>query len=513
MPGCAWGNNATALGALSDGFDKAVLRDMAKLADPERSGNKTDQPLTRGISLRSAVAVNMLDMIGVGPFITLPIIVTAMGGPQAMLGWVLGAVFAICDGLVWAEFGATFPSAGGSYKYLREAFGSKGWGRLFSFLFVWQLSFTAPLSIASGCIGLAMYATFLFPQLASPLIPSGSIVSLAGQGNMQLGFSFSGVTIVAVAACAAALFLAYRSIGRIGRLSQYLWIVVVGTVVWVVVASFSHFDPKLAFDFPSRAFTPSESFFLGLGSAMLIATYDYWGYYNICFLGGEVARPERTIPRAIIISIALVAVLYVVMNIGVLGVLPWRSLASGAAHESVISIMMDHVYGSWAGVAVTVLIMIAAFASVFSLLIGYSRVPYAAAVDGDYFASFAKLHPRGKFPYVSLLWLAGVAMLCCFFSLAGVIAALVVIRLTLQFLLQAVGLLVLRARHPELPRPFRMWWYPVPVICAIAGFVYVIVSRTGSVAQLAYAGAIALVGVVVYVVREWRSKHRNPPAV
>jgi amino acid transporter len=465
--------------------------------------------LVRGMSLRSAVAVNMIDMIGVGPFITLPLIVTAMGGPQAMLGWILGAVFAMCDGMIWAEFGAAFPGAGGSYRYLSEAFGRHKWGRFFSFLFVWQLSFSAPLSIASGCIGLAMYATYFFPGLSHPWLTSSGHFALPGLGDMTLGFSVSGMTMVAVGTCLLALWLAYRKIGNAGKLSQYLWVVVLATVAWIIVASLMHFDPRLAFDFPAHAFTPSKSFLLGLGSAMLIATYDYWGYYNVGFLGGEVARPERNIPRAILISIALVATLYILMNIGVLGVLPWRTMDSGATLNSVISVMMEQIYGSWAGKLVTVLIMWTAFASVFSLLLGYSRAPYAAAVDGNYFKSFAKLHPRGHFPHVSMLWLGGVAALCCFFSLIEVIAALVVIRITLQFLLQAIGLIVLRVRRPDLQRPFKMWWYPIPAILAIVGFIYVLLARTDSLVQLRYALVLLVIGVILYIVREFLSARRR----
>lgn len=463
------------------------------------------------MSLRGAVAVNMIDMIGVGPFITLPLIVAAMGGPQAMLGWILGAVFAMCDGLIWSEFGAAFPGAGGSYRYLSEAYGPRKWGRLFSFLFVWQLSFSAPLSIASGCIGLAMYATFFFPELGHPWVASSGHLAVPGLGNLALGVSVSGTTMVAVSTCLAALWLAYRQIGRASKLSQYLWVVVIATVAWVIVASLTHFNPHLAFHFPARAFTPSKNFLLGLGAAMLIATYDYWGYYNVGFLGGEVVRPERNIPRAILISIALVAVIYIVMNIGVLGVLPWQTLGSGAAHNSVISVMMEHIYGTWAARVVTVLIMLTAFASVFSLLLGYSRVPYAAALDGNYFKSFAKLHPRGHFPYVSMLWLGGVAALCCFFSLIEVIAALVVIRISLQFLLQAIGLIVLRVRRPDLRRPFKMWWYPIPAVLAIAGFIYVLFARTNSLVQLRYALVLLVIGVILYAVRE-RARARRAAA-
>ncbi len=465
--------------------------------------------LHRGMTLRGAIAVNMIDMIGVGPFITLPLIVAAMGGPQAMLGWILGAAFAFCDGLVWAELGAAFPGAGGSYRYLSEAYGPQGWGKLFSFLFVWQLSFSAPLSVASGCIGLAMYATYFFPGLDRPLLASTGHLTLPGLGPLSAGISISSVTLVAVAACGLALWLAYRHIGAAGRLSQWLWTGVLATVAWVILAALTHFHPRQAFTFPAHAFTPSASFFLGLGSAMLIATYDYWGYYNVGFLGGEVVAPERNIPRAILWSIALVGAIYIVMNIGVLGVVPWQQMLAGPARSHIISDFMARIYGGWAAGAITVLIMGVSFASVFSLLLGYSRVPYAAALDGNYFRAFARLHPRGRFPHVALLWLGGAAMLFCFFSLGEVIAALVVIRITLQFLMQVIGLMVLRHRRPDLPRPFRMWWYPVPAVLAVFGFIYVLFARTGSAQQLRFAGVILVLGLAVYAARTLVGRRRQ----
>lgn len=457
--------------------------------------------LVRGIGFKGGVALNMINMIGVGPFITLPLILAAMGGPQAMLGWILGGVFALCDGLIWAELGATFPEAGGSYRYLHECYGPK-WGRLLSFLFVWQLSFSAPLSIASGCIGLALYSSFLFPALTHPLL---------AHGTAALGISLSGVTAVAVGVCLLSLWLAYRKVGNIDRISQYLWIGVVVTVAWVIYAALTHFHASLAFTFPPHAFAFSGSFFLGLGSAMLIATYDYWGYYNVGFLGGEVEQPEKNIPRAILWSVILVAIIYIVMNVGVVGAMPWQELTHGLAQNYVMSEFMQRLYGGWAGGIVTALIIWTAFASIFALMLGYSRVPYAAALDGNYFKSFAKLHPKGKFPHVSLLWIGGVAALFCCFTLAEVIAALVVIRISLQFLLQAIGLLVLRARRPELRRPFRMRWYPLPVLLAIAGFIYVLLARTQGVVQLRYAGLIALAGVVIYLTRLRRPDTGRPP--
>src|SRR5882724_2480273 len=465
--------------------------------------------LVRGIGLGSATALNMIDMIGVGPFITIPLIVGAMGGPQAMLGWILGAFFAVCDGLVWAELGAAFPGAGGSYRYLNEIYGPKKLGRLLSFLFIWQLSFSAPLSIASGCIGLSQYASYFWPGLETVYSSRETSFQLGFLGVIQVRWLVNGATFLAIATCLVAVFLLYRKITAIGWMSKVLFSVVLGTVAWVIFAGVTHFDPKLAFSFPPEAFHLSSTFFTGLGAAMLIANYDYWGYYNVAFLGGEVRDPEKNIPRALLLSIFLVACLYIVMNISILGVIPWQELVATSrsdTHFFIISVFMERVYGHWAANLATGLIMWTAFASVFSLLLGYSRVPYAAAADGNYFRAFAKLHPRHNFPYVSLLALGGVAALFCFLRLADVIAALVVIRILLQFLVQAVGVIVLRIRRPEVPRPFRMWLFPLPALFAIAGFVFVLIKRPNAVREIRYATLLLAVGLIVYLVRAWRGR-------
>jgi len=467
--------------------------------------SEPEPDLVRGIGLAQATTLNMIDMIGVGPFITIPLAIAAAGGPQAIVGWILGAVLALCDGLVWAELGAAIPEAGGSYQYLKQIYGPNSLGRLLSFLFIWQLSFSAPLSIASGCIGLAQYAGYLWPSLGRALLVH--TVHVAG---FEVSVLVVPGTWVAIATAALVMFLLYRRIAVIGRLAELLWIGVALAVGWVIIAGMTHFNAARAFDFPPGAFTISPGFFLGLGSAMLISTYDYWGYYNVCFLGGEVKDPGRTIPRALIISIVALAAIYTLMNIAVLGVIPWRELASHSGEQNyVISVFMQRIYGAWAGRLATWLIMWTAFASVFSLLLGYSRVPYAAALDGNYFRAFARVDPRRRVPTVSLLALGGVAMLFCFLRLAEVIAALVVIRIMLQFIVQAVGVMVLRRRRPEMPRPFRMWLYPLPALLAVFGFLYILLERRNFLREIRYAVAILLAGLAVYFVRSWR-RHEWP---
>ena len=477
------------------------------MSEEKQSTENTEPQLIRGIGTAGATALNMIDMIGVGPFITMPLIIAAMGGPQAMLGWIFGALLVICDGLVWAELGASMPKSGGPYNYLKEIYGANKLGRLMSFLFIWQLTFSAPLSIASGSIGFASYATYAFPSLDKTFFAQEFKYSLPFFGDFTLNVAATLGTLLAMSMIGFCVFLLYRKITIIEKFSKILWIVVMLTIVWIIFAGLTNFNPALAFDFPPNAFELNQGFFLGLGAALLISVYDYWGYYNVNFFAGEVKNPEKTIPRSIMLSIALVAAIYIVMNISILGVIPWQEFmetAKSDARKYVISVFMERLYGSTAGIIATLLIMFTAFASVFSLLLGYSRVPYAAALDGNYFKIFKKVHPEHRFPYVSLLIMGSIAALFCFFKLVDVVTALVVIRITIQFLAQIVGLLILRQTRPEMPRPFKMWLYPIPALIAIAGFLYVLFMRPNFQKEIKYAAVLIVLGLIIYFVRAYK---------
>jgi amino acid transporter len=441
----------------------------------------------------------MLDMIGVGPFITLPLLLGAMGGPQAMLGWIFGAALALCDGLVWAELGAAMPEAGGTYRFLRAIYPGN-FGRFLSFLFVFQLMFSAPLSVASGCIGLSQYATYLAPSLAAHTL-RGSWWAI-GPG-----------TAVAIAAVLIALVLLYRNLASLRIVSYVLWCTVIATIGWILITAALYGHLSTAFDLPVGALHLTPAFFTGLASAMLIATYDFWGYYNITFLGAEVRDPAKTIPRAILISIAFVAALYLALNVAVLAVLPWRPLLAMTnltQRQALISFFIQTAYGpafgataaAVLGKVAAALVMITAFASIFSLLLGYSRIPFAAARDGNFFHVFGRLHRTAGFPRTSLLYLGGAAILFCFLSLSQVIAALVVLRIVVQFLMQHLGVMALRRRQPNLPRPFRIWLYPLPPLLALAGFTYILFGRANFWHELVLAAAIILAGGLTFVVRE-----------
>src|SRR5271157_549266 len=429
--------------------------------------------LRRELGLIQATSLAITDMVGIGPYITIPLLLATMGGPQAMLAWLIGALVAFCDGLVWAELGAALPKAGGSYNYLREAFGPRGAGRWLSFLMVWQIIFSAPLSVASGSIGFAHYLHYLVP-----------------------GLSAAGVRWVAALFPLLLVALLYRRIGAIGKIS----VVLVGGVLlgclWIVVSGVPHLSAARLFDFPVGAFRMSWAFWMGLGQATLYALYDYFGYYNVCYLAEEIRDPGRVIPRAIMFSILAVGTLYVLMTASFLSVIPWRD----AIHSPFIaSIYIETLEGTVAGKVMTGLLLWIAFSSVFSLLLGYSRVPYAAAMDGNFFRVFARLHPKGQFPYVSLITLGIAASIFSLGNLSEVIGSLIATRVLIQYLPQTVGFFLLRFKAPQLPRPFRMWFYPLPGIISLLGWLYVL--GTAERKSLIFAFAVFAVGSAAYFIR------------
>lgn len=462
--------------------------------------SSTSANLERRIGLRSAILFNMLEMIGVGPFITLPLVIAAAGYRLSVWAWILGAVIAIADGLVWAELGAAFPRAGGSYAFIQEIYGPKGPGNWLSFLYVWQVGFTAPLSVASGCIGLSGFLAVFWPGLESAPIPAIPALHYSN--------------FAAAAACLLVTALLYRNLSSITRLAWVLFAGVIAALAGVIVSGFAHAAATGGWHMPHAPALSTVLAFGGLAQATLLATYCYWGYYNICFLGGEVRRPERTIPHSIILSILFVAAFYIAMNLAALPSL--RAAASHAAESQALRVQLvadiaGSAFGRWAADLIAALIVWTAFASVFSLLLGYSRVPYAAARDGNYFSSLAAVHPRHGIPHRSLVALGLVGALFCFFSLTQVITMLVITRILLQFSLQQVGVILLRIRRPDLPRPFRIPLYPLPPLVAMAGFAFMLFdprraqAKGGSgLFELCAAFAIAISGTAIYLFRARR---------
>ncbi len=442
--------------------------------------------LQRRLGVLNATTINMANMVGIGPFIAIALILKTLGGPQAYLAWVVGTVIAIADGMVVAELGAALPASGGTYVFLREGFGPKTWGRMLAFLFVWQVLFAGPLEIASGNIGLVQYMRVFWPDM-SPL-----------DGKL-----------LAVGICVFLIFALYRRVDDIARVMFWLWAVMLVTTGWVIVTGIMNFNAEIAFDLPADAFTFDLAFITGLGQGSAEVLYLFLGYYQVCYLGAEIRDPGRTIPQAVFYSILAVAAIDIAISFSFIGVVPWREAMES---QFLGATFVERVYGPWAAKVLAGLIVVTAFGSIFALLLGYSRVPYAAAKDGIFFRQLAVLHPTKEFPHRSLLLIGAGAIIASFFSLDNVIKALMAARILIQFIGHTVALFLIRSRRPDIERPFKMWAYPLPAVISLVGYLYVFLSL--GIWFVLFGVGTLLLGAVVYLAvakqqREWPFHNRS----
>lgn len=438
----------------------------------------SEQPkLERKISLLQATAINMTDMVGIGPFVVLSVVAETMKGPWFLYAWVAGAVLSFIDAMIWSQLGATYPLAGGSYNFLKEGYGSK-WGKLMSFLFVWQTMIQAPLVIASAAIGFSQYFGYLthLEEWQSKCISGGLVVLI--------------------------VVLLYRKIEAIGKISVLLWVGVLITLSWIIGGGLFHGHFMEPIRQINDGLEVDHAFAAALGFASVKSVYSYLGYYNVCHLGGEIVNPKKNIPRSMFISIAGIAILYLMMNVSVASVLPLEQIQKS---KFVVSEFVQHLSGSTSATIATILILWVAFASVFSATLGYSRIPYAAASDGAFFKIFAKLHPTKHFPHISLLYLGAIAFVfSLLFKLRDVIDAILAMRILIQFIGQGVGLLWLVKRKGKQHFAWRMPLYPLPVILAILIWGYIFFS-TGEKMMMGGVTVIGL-GIIAYLIKSYRNK-------
>ena len=429
--------------------------------------------LERRLGLMQATAINMIDMVGIGPFITLPMVIGLMNGPWFLYAWLAGAMLSFVDAMIWSELGAAFPKAGGSYNFLKEAYGQNGAGRFMSFLFVWQTMIQAPLVIASAAIGFASYFSYLVPltTITSKLV-SGSVVILI-------------------------VVLLYRKIEAIGKISVFLWAGVLVTMLWIILGGLAHGNFAAPLQHINDGLVVNGAFVAAIGFASVKTVYSYLGYYNVCHLGGEIINPSKNIPRSMFLSIAGITTLYLLMNVSVTSVIPWNVAKDS---QFVLSIFMKELLGNTAANILTILILWVAFASVFSATLGYSRIPYAAAADGAFFKVFAKLHPTKHFPYISLLFLGGVAFVfSLLFRLGEVISAILAMRILVQFIGQGIGLLLLRRSRAANHFPYKMPLFPLPVLLAIGIWLFILWS-TG-IRMVGYGLIVISTGTIVFFIK------------
>ncbi len=436
--------------------------------------------LQRKLNLFHSTVLNMIDMVGIGPFVTLPIVMGYIGG-MYIYAWIAGALLSLVDAMIWSELGAAYPLAGGSFNFLSEAYGKKKGGNLMSFLYVWQTVIQAPLVAASAAIGFSTYFLYLFPDL------------LVWQQK-----AVSGVVIIFIT------FLLYRKIESIGKIGVLLWAGVLATLGWIIFGGISHGHILQPLKELPTSFNFNTLVSFAFGQACVKTIYSYLGYYNVCHLGGEIINPGKNIPKSMFISVIGISILYLLMNMSIGSVIPWQEIKSwqdGGVNNFVISIYMERLYGKTAAIVATVMILWVAMASLFAVLLGYSRVPYAAAVNGAFFKIFAKLHPTKNFPYISLLVLCGIAFVfSLLFRMGEIISGILAMRIMVQFIGQAIGVVLLRKTKGTTHLPYKMPLYPLPVIMAILMWLFIFYA-TG-MAVITMFLIVAGSGVIVYTLRK-----------
>jgi len=438
-----------------------------------------EKQLVRSLGLFQSTVVNMIDMVGIGPFVVLPIVISIMNGPFFLWAWILGAVLSLIDAMIWSELGAAYPSAGGSFNFLREAYGKEKWGKLFSFLYVWQTLIQAPLVVASGAIGFAHYFGFLYPLTdITQKVVSGTVVIVL-------------------------TFILYRKIDTIGKIGVLLWIGVIATLLWIIFGGIAHGNFLAPIVYMNNSFEWNSAFAAVLGAASVKTIYSYLGYYNVCHLGGEIKNPEKNIPRSMILSVVGIAILYLAMNVSVVSVIPWQEAAKS---DFIVSTFIERLYGLNYARFATLLVLWVAFASLFAVMLGYSRIPYAAARDGEFFKAFGKLHPTKAFPHIALLGLGITAFFfSLLFKLTEVITAILAMRILIQFIAQAFGVVLLRRRNGTKSLPFRMPLYPLPIILVVSIWLWIFYS-TGSAFML--SGLIVITtGIIAFLIKAKKEVH------
>jgi len=457
--------------------------------------DQQDQSRPR-LSLLQAVSINMAMMVGVGPFITMPDFVKNMGGTHSLVVWLIGALVAICDGMVWAELASAFAGTGGTFHFYEQAYGKKPVGKLLKFLFVWQFLFSAPLELATGALGFAMYLGYLVPDL--------KLVVTDWPWTIQVE------NLVAMLIMLGIVALAWRNLQAAGKLMVVLWIGMLVTMIVMIAGCLFKADLGLLTTAKDQLVSAVNTglqgdyrLWIGAGAALAIAMYDFLGYYQVCYMGEEVDHPERNLPRSILIAVLLIAALYFSLNLSLYAVMPWQDVAQS---KHIASDAFEKLYGGWAGQLMTCLILWTALAATYAAMLSYCRVPYAAARTGHFFKLFSQLHPRHQFPHYALIALGIIGALACLRNLEAVIAALLTSRILIQFLGQIVTVFYIR-RVPELKSRmrFRMPLFPIPAIISFAGWSFVFC--TSDIPALWYGGLSLLIGLVAFVVwNRWRSE-------
>jgi amino acid transporter len=481
-------------------FPRSAFRSgVCKMGGKEQPASNETAPLVRGIGPWQATALNVTMIVGAGVFGVIPDMLGVLPGPYALLGWLAAGALILVDGMVWSELGAAIPGSGGSYQYLLECYGRERWGRLAAFLFIWQFLISGPLELASGLVFIAQFSTAFSPAFEQFNKEHSGFLHIWEEQKLTMWFGPSRLLGFVVGL--GIIGLLWRNITSLGKLTITFWIGVLATIAWILVEGWARFDPARAFNFSGEAAVPPD---LGtsLGPAMVFAMYAYLGYYNVCYIGDEVHDPGRTIPRSILWSVVIVCLLFVGIHLAILGTVPWQEVPPG--DPNLPARFMSQIHGQWAATLITALLIWCVIGSAFAGLLGYSRIPYGAAHRGHFFSFFDRVHPQHRIPHVSLLLVGGLMLFWSFFDLENIIKALIITRILEQFVMQILGVMLLRRTQPELQRPYRIWLYPLPCLLALTGWLYMYFTADRLFIFLGLGTMAA--GIVAFFIWSWHTR-------
>eukprot|EP01084_Bolivina_argentea_P107994 193024_1 len=450
-----------------------------------------DKKEAKKFTLFQATALNTLNMFGTGPFITIPFVIAAANppGPHALIGYGLACFVCFLDSLVWAELGSMWPISGGTYVYLLELFGRKTWGTLMSWLFVWQFLVSGPMEAASGFIAMSQYLAY--------------ITGITTYWHHSLFAVLFGIL---------ALVALYRNITDIGKMTVFLWALTIAAIVFTLLVGFGNFNPE-HLKVPDNVMDNPGALIWSLGLCARYGVYDFTGYFDVNYIGTEVENPKKTIPKAGIMTCCYVCVIYILVNLAVLGYLPWDpavggfvSLVENESHSSnyIMALFAEKFAGRAFAIFFVIIVLITIYASCFALMLGYAMIPAAAAKNKLFYEWFAHEHPTHHGLYdKSLLFIAVLTLLCCFIPLDVVIEALLTTRLLIQFIAQSVGLWIYRRTHPDVDRPYKVPCYQLVcflhIICF--GFIFITTENwivSGDLPLLEAAVVYLIIGVFAF---------------
>jgi len=451
---------------------------------------KPGQAHDRKFGLLHAISLNTLMMFGTGPFITIPFCIASSdpAGPQALIGYAVAGLACVCDSFIWAELGALYPLSGGSYIYAQKCLGNK-WGRYVSFLFLWQLLATGPMEIASGFIAIAQYIAYVTQN-----------------------YTYEHHSLIAFAFCITCIFHLYRDMSDVGTTAVILWVGMCGAIIFTVVAGFSHANTE----YLAIPNIPDKTVLIwSLGNAARFGIYDFTGYYDVNFIGKEVKDPTRTIPLAGIWTCCIVCIVYFLTYLAVMVYLPWDPAVGGYvglvegdgnAAAYIMSTFCENMFGRNFATFFTFVVIYCIYGSCFSLMLGFAQIPYAASKAGMFLDVFGHEHATKGFADYSLLFMGSCTCIFCFVDLAIVIEGMMTTTIITMFLSNSLSLVYHRWTQPECERPYKMPFYPWPVVVQVLMFSFIFLTSdnwifTGGNPLLELGLLFLFIGSLVFLIQ------------